>query len=57
MGIMLAANDSRARSLLDDISQVTLTTNPPTSESLSVSAFILLALLGSTGVRDRRTCG
>jgi hypothetical protein len=40
VGIILAANDSRARSLLDDISQVTLTTNPPNSESTSASASI-----------------
>ena len=38
VGIMLAANDSRARGFLDDISQVTLTTNPPSSELFPVSA-------------------
>lgn len=34
VGIMLAANDSRARCLLDDMSQVALTTNPLSSESI-----------------------
>jgi hypothetical protein len=47
VGIMLATNDSRAASLLDDLSQVTQFRTFPKGEARSDTAIVVL---GSAGV-------